>query len=212
MSAPKKHHDVPRFFLKGFVPPDSESDQLFVLDKSTGKQWQAGLNDAGCENHFYVLELDDEGDPFALEKALSQIESDGAEALRAVKVEKRIPRGELLTKLMGFLGLMAVRGPSVLDAIEKPLAQIFKSMLCRATDSQDSWNEVVEDLKKNGQDISDVSWEEMRRFVRSDDCTITMGQNWKMSSLLEMIPIATHLLAKRIWSVVDVPCPCGKPV
>jgi hypothetical protein len=72
MSNPRKHHYVPRFYLSGFT---ADSPRLHVLDKETGKSYASRIDDVGCERDFYIMEVEEEGDPFAVEKFFSTVEA-----------------------------------------------------------------------------------------------------------------------------------------
>lgn len=205
MSTPRKHHFVPQFYLGGFTPSGSKDDKLFVFDKQTGKQWSSSPGDVGCQRDFNVIEIDDGGDPNRLEKFFSLIETDGAEAIRLLVEKRQIPDGELYAKLISFMGLMTVRVPGSIEAVTKPFEGVYKSLLIQATASKERWEAIVADLKTKGQDVSDVPWEEMRDWARGDDYDIVMPQNFRMSSVLDMLKIIRPLLAARKWTLVSVP-------
>ena len=143
MSTPRKHHFVPQFYLGGFTPSGSKDDQLYVLDLATCHHWRSSPGDTACQKDFYVLEVSGEGDPRALEKLFSEFETAGAEAIRFVVDRERVPDGKLLDKLIDFLAIMSIRVPAVIDAIEKPLAQVSKSILWQVTASKDRWEALV---------------------------------------------------------------------
>ncbi len=48
MTASKKHHYIPRFYLKGFV---DKENQFFVFDKQTKKIWKSNPDNSFAENH-----------------------------------------------------------------------------------------------------------------------------------------------------------------
>jgi len=199
VSNPRKHHYVPQFYLSGFA---TEPPRLFVLDKETGRSYPSRIGDAGCERDFYIIEVEEEGDPFAVEKFFSTVEAHGAEVLRFIVDRKAIPEGDLYRKFIAFLAVMTVRGPAVIDAIEKPFAQVMKSVLWYATSSKEAFDRFMEKAKAEGKDVSGVTFESARDFVRSDDCVVSMGQNFRISSLLTMLKPAEPLLAARKWTVV----------
>jgi hypothetical protein len=201
VTTPRKHHYVPQCYLSGFTI-EPASTRLYVLDKESGRSYPSRIGDAGCERDFYIIELEDDGDPFAIEKFFSTIEAGGAEAIRHLIERRAVPEGDLYGKFVNFLAVMTVRGPAVLDAIEKPFAHAMKSILYQVTGSREMFDRMMEKLKAEGKDVSGVTYESMRAFVRSDDCVVTMGQNFRMSSLLEMLKTVGPLLAARKWTVV----------
>lgn len=178
---------------------------MCVLDKTTGHQWRSSPGDVGCEHDFYMLEVEDDGDPTALEALFSKVESQGAEAMRAVIETESVPQGELREKLTSFLGIMAVRVPGILETIDKFAAGVVKPLAWHMTASKQAWESTVKRLKADGEDISDTPWEQMRDFARSDDCDVSMSQNFKMSMLVKMLVPAASLMAARKWMVLRAP-------
>lgn len=205
MSTPRKHHFVPRFYLGGFTPSGSKDDKLFVFDIKTRKQWQSSPANVACERDFYILEVDDDGDPFMLEKAFSEIEDGGAEALRYLQEHRRVPDGELFSKLMTFVALMGTRVPGSIAAITKPFEQIGRFMLAEVTATKQRWEATIARMKAAGQTVEDIAWEKMRDFAQSDRCQVKMSQNFKMSTVLEKLDILQPLLEKRKWSLATAP-------
>lgn len=202
MSNPRKHHYVPQFYLSGFTA-EPGSSRLHVLDKEARRSYPSRINDAACERDFYIVEVEDEGDPFAVEKFFSTIEASGAEALRFIIEHRSMPDGELYRKFIAFLAVMTIRGPGVIDMIEKPFAQIIKSMLWYATSSKEAFEKFIADGNPEGKaQIEGMTFEEARDFIRSDKYTVSMGQNFKLSLLFTMLEPAELLLAARNWSVV----------
>lgn len=201
MSNPRKHHYVPQFYLSGFAI-DSAARRLIVTNKVTGKCYPSTITDTACERDFYLIEVEDEGDPFAVEKLFSTVETDGAEAIRFITERVAVPEGLLYQKLISFLAALSVRVPAAVDAIDKPFEQVMKSMLWQATASKSTFDQMIEQLKSEGQDISGVTYESMRDFVRSDDYTVTMGQNFRISTLLDCLRTVEPLLAARKWTIV----------
>lgn len=202
MSKPRKHHYVPQFYLSGFAA-QPDSSRLYVLDKEARRSYPSRINDAACERDFYIMEVEDEGDPFAVEKFFSTIEAGGAEALRFIADHRSVPEGELYGKFIAFLAVMTIRGPGVVDIIEKPFARIIKSMLWYATDSKEAYEKFMADGDPDGKaQVQGMTYEQARDFLRSDKYTVSMGQNFKLRLLFTILEPAEPLLAARNWSVV----------
>lgn len=205
MSTPRKHHFVPQFYLAGFTPSGSKDDKLFVLDKTTGRQWRSCPGDAGCQKDFYLIEVDDEGGPVAIEKLLSLAEASGAEAIRFIIDNETVPEGDLSRKLAEFLAIMTIRVPGILDKINEFVGEVCRSLMYLETASQERWGSLVAELKQEGKLMDNSTWEEMRDFVRSNDYDISMSQNFKMTCLLNMLEPAVFLMTKRKWTLLRSP-------
>lgn len=205
MSVPRKHHYVSRFYLEGFASDETQAGQLSVLDKQTGRQWRSSPSDTACEKDFYMLEVDEDEDALAIEELFGRVETKGSAALRHVIEHLDVPDGEMFEDLMDFLAIMTVRGPGVIDSIQKPFVQVMKSIMWQMTASKERWEQQSERLRAEGEECDDITWEQMREFVCSDNYEIAMSQNFKMSSLLAMLELAVPLLSARKWSVVSTP-------
>lgn len=203
MSIPRKHHFIPKFYLAGFTASGRDDDKLFVHDKSTGRVWQSSLADAGSEKDFYMLELDDEGDPAAVEKLLSMVEASGSNAIRFLAAQERVPDGHILADMATFFGALAVRTPHIFGAIDNWWEQICKALAWYQTESRESWAAVVQEAGKKDMVIK-TSWEDMKSFVQSGEYEITLDQNTKMRLLLTMLPVAAAIMAGRRWSLSRV--------
>jgi hypothetical protein len=55
---PKRHHYVPRFYLKGFT---GEKDQLFAVNRPTGKSFRTGPENVAGKNYFNRIETGEHG-------------------------------------------------------------------------------------------------------------------------------------------------------
>ena len=126
-------------------------------------------------------------------------------AIRAVIEKHVVPEGELREKLTNFLGMRVVRVPGILETIDRFTEDVLKSVARYMTESKTSWESTVAQVKAGGNDIGETSWEQMRDFVRSDDCKLLMRQNWRMSNLVKMLPLAASLMRARKWSVMRAP-------
>ena len=199
MSVPRKHHYVPRFYLSGF----SEGKHLHVLDKRSWRNFSVNVEDAACERDYYMIEVEADGDPAELERFFGTFETSGAQALRQIVESQVLPPDEVLhEKLLPFVALMSVRGPGPRDAIERPFAEMMKQIMWLMTSSKEAYeNNIKKVAEQTGADLSSVTYEEMRDFVRRGEYDIDMGQNFRMRTLLQMLVPVLELLSMRHWSL-----------
>lgn len=201
MYNPRKHHYVPQFYLSCFAA-ERGSPRLYVLDKETRKSYPSNIRNAGCERDFYIVEVEDEGDPFTVERFLSTIEDTGADAIRFIIEHRELPEVELRQKLMAFLAVMSVRSPAAIEAFERPVSQILKSVLWHVTRSKEAFDRFIAEGSPEAKQVDAYAFEEARLLVDNDEYEVSMGQNFRMSWLLKMLKSAEPLLAARNWSVV----------
>lgn len=204
MSTPRKHHYVPRSYLARFTLTGATDSRLFVLDKSTGRQWPSTPDDSACERDFYMLEVDEgsEQEALAIEKFFGNIESIGSESISATLRDNRVPDGELRNKLVGFLSVMAMRVPGVLSRWDEANEQVMKTVAWYLTATPQAWQAHVEAMRREGVEVTEDSYEAIREFVLSEDYTVRMDQNTRLSTILHPLPELARELSRRHWTLV----------
>jgi hypothetical protein len=85
-AAPRKHHFVPQFYLRGFV---GKEDQLFVIDRPSRRTFRTAPKNVAAERDFNRIDVAGM-DPNAIEKALAEFEGKVAPALERVKTAKSL--------------------------------------------------------------------------------------------------------------------------
>jgi hypothetical protein len=76
-AAPRKHHFVPQFYLRGFT---GDNDQLFVVDRPSEKTFRTSPKNVAAERDFNRVDVEGLA-PDAIEKALADFEGKVAPAL-----------------------------------------------------------------------------------------------------------------------------------
>ena len=81
MTASRRHHYVPRFYLNGFT---DTQDNLWVLDKTNQRVFCGGVTNIGLQRDYYRIEHPhDHPEPNALELSFSHLEDLAAPIFRA---------------------------------------------------------------------------------------------------------------------------------
>lgn len=112
---PKKHHYVPQFLLKEFLPPNR--DQLFVYDNQTEGIRQQKAKEVACESNLYSILVDGKSNK-QLENKFSHIENSAAVIIEKFKQIAPLSENEKET-LARFLALSRVRTPTFLNNLGK---------------------------------------------------------------------------------------------
>lgn len=109
----RAHHYVPQCWLAGFTNKGESDGVLYVTDLKRKKQWSCKPSEAGHRRDFYRVEDPAVGDPLAIEKIFSQIETKVAPVLRVLVREKRGPKdGFELGTLVEYMALQWIRVPT----------------------------------------------------------------------------------------------------
>jgi hypothetical protein len=107
-----------------------------------------------------------------------------------------------MIKLLHFVASMAMRVPHAIYTLNLPFEITGKMLLRQIVQNRKVWDNIITQAKAKGQQIEDVSYEQMKEFIESDSCKITTSQNGKIHSILLSIVIILPLLLHRTWSLL----------
>jgi hypothetical protein len=199
---PKKHHYVPRFYLAGFTLSGSKNDFIWVLNQKNGKQWRARAQNIAYQNDFYTLDIP-ETEPETIEKEFSFLEGQAANVIKEIINSKSIPTGESYNVLMNFIALTIARVPSTRKTIEEPFLKISEMILKNALASPERYHTLMERLKKEEYDISDVSYETMVDFIRKKEYELEFKNTFHIQNLLIVMESVLPCLLNRNWVLLE---------
>jgi hypothetical protein len=123
MTEPRKHHFLPKFYLRGFTEDDKT---IIQFEKTTGRNYGVSINDAAAIRDYHELDHEDFVDPNALEKELAKIESLLSQNLSNV-IRAGIVGTESNMRLAELVALLRVRVPTFKNYIENSLREIVRS-------------------------------------------------------------------------------------
>lgn len=137
MSAPRKHHYLPQFYLEGFKlePQEGKKPHIWQIEKGGGQAYfSPAIVDTGCIRDYHTLDFtDEEPDHKSVEALLSKFESAQSALIRGIREAKRIETSQV-ESLSTFISLMRYRVPSFADHVEMSLRSVvldtFKIMYC----------------------------------------------------------------------------------
>lgn len=199
----RAHHYVPEFYLAGFTVSGSRDDQLWVFDRKQNKSWPTKPANIGHERDFYRVDIDGvELD--AVEKELSQLEAQSAEALRRISVTRKMAEGEDLTRLLVFVALQITRVPQFRRMYESSMAQSTKWQGKMALSHPRFFGQFVEEMQKQGKEVPDeITRESLLEFLKDESrYTIEIPREASIQNMAEMADFLVPVLAKRSWSLL----------
>jgi len=153
MNEPRKHHYLPKFYLRNFASVD---EKLMQADR-TGRVFGTSVDDAGAIKDFHRLDYED-ADEFAFEKGLASLEGVLAALLSRVLSSDRISETDRETVVF-FAAHLRMRVPPVHKHVERLLQSAVRSSLhllerqgalpSRPEGLDDSWSDSVNILIAN---------------------------------------------------------------
>lgn len=144
-STPRKHHVVPKVYLKNFA----RDNKLYVLSKKTGRCFSASLNKVSVITDYYSYKNEDGTTNFQIEKALSLIESNSADVFYNI-INRNNINHEQKKVLSIFLGILFSRVSNHRNALEKSLEKMVhktgQMLLARTKNLRDIFDDEYDNL------------------------------------------------------------------
>jgi hypothetical protein len=195
---PKRHHYVPRFYLKGFTGQDG---RLFGVNRPIGKSFRTAPDNVAGENFFNRIEIKNM-DPNEIEKALSSFESEVAPALERIKEAKSLAKEDDRSLLLNFLAAIALRNPWRREAISEIHNQATRQQLAAKFGTKEAWTKSVDEMKAAGiwEEAAGVTFEDMQGMLK--DAKFPMPKMLNMIVEIDQHDHLTELLWNRKWQIV----------
>ena len=141
MAAPKNHHLLPAFYLRGFCnreiherenhARDQKRCSVWVYDETRQTCGKRGVKNVATERHFYSADMPEGGHDPEPERRLSALESQAAPIIKGLRHGKELS-GPERARLARFVAVMMARTPSFRSGqaafAERHAAEIKKQM------------------------------------------------------------------------------------
>ena len=197
MNAPRKHHYVPKFYLKGFTKSASVDGKLWVVDLDIRKSWRTTPAKAALEGDFYRGDLGHNVDPMWLERGLGEdVEPPMAQVLEFILDTKEIPPcGAAHDIFLNLVATSLVRGPSMRLMNSASFDEGIKRTLRELTSSKDGLamlQKIVEG--------SDVSADELLEYSEQGAFEYDFDRITHLKALFDQLDLALGILSTRKWT------------
>jgi hypothetical protein len=199
-AAPRRHHYVPQFYLRGFV---GEKDQLFVVDRPSEKTFRTQPKNVATERDFNRVNV--EGmDPAAVEKALSEFEGKVAPALERVKAAKSLANKEDRDMVMNLICALAIRNPRQRTTVNGFISEIVQQVAHVGLATKERWKTQVERMKKDGvwDDSVNLTYNDMQKFMREGNYKIQIAKEFNIAMEIEQHENLVQHLGARNWQIL----------
>jgi hypothetical protein len=197
---PRRQHFVPQFYLRGFA---GEKDSLFVVDRPSEKTFRTDPKNVAAERDFNRVDVQGM-DPNAVEKALGEFEGKVAPAFERVKATKSLANKEDRDAVMNLICALAIRNPRQRAAINDFIGEIAQRIAELGLETKERWEGQVAQMKAAGvwNDNSNVSYEEMKKFVEERRYKIEVAKEFNIATEIEQHGQLLQHLGKRKWQVL----------
>jgi len=193
----KIQHYVPQYYLRSFI--DSK-DQLYVVDRSREKFFRVPTKKVGGELYFNLINV--KGiDPFAVEKALAEMEGIVAPALERVKAAKSLTNEQDRSAIMNLIAAITLRNPKQRAAIGEIVNQAGQRMLAAGLETRGRYDEYIAAMKAEGTLVKET-YEEFKEIVKSTPGRFKVTQNFNILVELQFHDRLVRLHEGRRWQML----------
>lgn len=200
MSNPKNHHYVPKMYLKNFATGEGRKASLVAVELESGKLFKPRLRRIASETDFNRIEIDGE-DPYAVEKALSKVESEISPALEEVIAARGFPSNEHRNLVLNLMAMLAVRNPRVRSAFGQFLSEIHERQLSVMLQSRGRWESIRDRAIADGAPaMPGVDYADVKHAFRSGQIEVRADKTYLVRLDLEMVDPVLRALNIREWS------------
>ncbi len=200
MPEKRKHHFVPAFALAGFTPSGDRDDRLYVHDRREPREpWQQTPRNVAHENDFYRIEGPD---PLIVEDAFMRMEDLAAPIIRRIAATQELPTGTDLDVLINLVAGMAARVPRRRRPMAEFMHRFAKKILETHTRSAEAFEAMYHRLREENPNLPQVTYEQMRAYVRRPDVRYTVDRTWLVARMWEQAGQLTDALLQRKWTLL----------
>lgn len=203
LTGPVRQHYVPKFYLKSFAATDG---CVAVVERS-GRSYRASPLNTAVQKHFYTFRDDDGQMRYELEAALSDIESQGSEAISHLIGRTTFDQDDR-RHLAAFISMLHVRTPAMVESVQHGTGELTKKLLGRMFHSHDF---ITASLKMMPQFSHltpaelDQTASRMSEFVRTGEYTLEVDHQFSLASSVSMANEVAAILMQRTWTLIQAP-------
>jgi Protein of unknown function (DUF4238) len=145
MSEPHKHHFIPKFYQRGFVP--GRGHKIWVYEKD-GKPRQRSVRRVGMQIDLYAFERAGKFDFGTIEKELALLDDQGSKVIQKLESGRPITDKDR-ARLSRFVSVMWRRTPKHLDHVNKTAVDLVPGVFAPLEQLEDQMSpEVMTEVKR----------------------------------------------------------------
>lgn len=200
MSTPKRHHYLPRFYLKGF----SKDNMLFVFDRELNKYRKQSPKDTAVKSYYYALKDDEGKKNLEMEAFLSQIEGS------AKPIIERLENGETISEedkkiLSIFVSFLMNRVPDFEESVNKMHESIIKKMSNMMFQDEERAESVIDKYEQDTGKKMDVSPKELVDFKKNIPVKYKIHRNVSLAAMFEVSLDLAQCFNQMDWRLLHAP-------
>lgn len=201
----RKHHYLPQSYLAEFTETKAKDGQFYVLDIHGNKSFRTSPINVAAERDFNRVTI--EGQPLdVIEKALSDFENRGVQAIRNVNRTETFPNDEDCNYILNLISLIAVRNPQRRNSFNRVREAVIHKIGDFLVSNEKIWNHHLKKAQEAG-DVKEnnVSDEEMKRFIEKRRYEIEFAPEENLRVEFSAHDSLLPILGQRTWTLLVAP-------
>lgn len=204
MAKARQHHWIPQCYLKGFARNRSKNSKLSVLDLTNREFFETCPRNVGGKRDFNRVDIEGVSHD-AVENALAPLEGRLDRVLEEINETGSLAKGGDYLLLMNFIALMSIRNPRMRENWRGFQERVANKVMDLLLQSEDRWAHQIEVMRKDGVDLPDISYEQMRQFNIERDYTVQVSTQSHIRMELDALNTLIPCLLDRKWSLLKAP-------
>jgi len=200
LNGPKRHHFVPRFYLKGFC----RDELLSVYDRKMHEFKSQKCEATAVIGQFYTFEDAEGRKRYDIEKMFSEIESKAVNIIEKLSRKQEIDEQERIDFAM-FVAAMAFRTPDQIQSTQSShsdfILWITKCLFRNIEHAKHTIRSYPGNAGKSEEEIQKQA-EEISDLIKNDDIQVTTDHQWAMATSLNMMKVIPAVLLDRNWIIL----------
>jgi hypothetical protein len=199
----RRHHYIPKFYLKGVAVARKKSHQLIVFDKGSWTTFLAATDKVAVEMDFNRVEIEGHP-PDVVEKAMAEFETEAAAALERIVAAKSIRQTEDRSYLLNLIGLLAVRNPRLRENYRDFEERVMKTLMRLATATPERWASQMARAKAAGYIRKDapIDYAKTRKLVTEDKYRVEVPTGRHIVLEMGGLEAVLPYLFERKWALL----------
>lgn len=199
MTRAKRHHQVPRFYLRAFADPKG---RIQVYDRVSGRTLERQrIENVAVESDLYTV-TDDEGRPSdGAERAIARLEGGISESLSRLRGPDAVLAAEDQANVAAFIALQFVRTTAMRDQFEN-LFDLKIRMMTEANVGGDPPHMVERFIEKRHGAAPDWLKEQVRSVAADPSRPIRLPTEEWLVMMAELLPYLASELLARTWRLL----------
>ena len=203
MSQPKRHHYVPRFYLKNFV---NDKGYLWVYDRQEDTYSEQRPEHTAVQKDYYTIKDKHGNKDTEIEKLFSMIES------KASAVIKKIVSGVSINQedkdnLALFISCQMARVPEYEKRIADATEESMKATGRLLVYSVERAEEIIKQSTKNksNKGSNTLTPQALFDFIQGGQYKISFSKEWSLGTMLQSAHRLSGYFAKMDWLILYAP-------